>query len=98
MIGAVGFHGSPVDGVAEIGYTVFEPHRRKGYAEESVRGLMHWAREIKAVRRFRVSIAPDNQPSLRLASKLRFLRTGEQIDPEDGVEYVFELRISQSSR
>ena len=93
MLGRVGFHGSPVDEVAEIGYTVFEPHRRNGYAEESVRGLMEWAQEIKAVCRFRLSIGPDNQPSLQLASKLGFTKTGDQMDELDGLEYVFDLDL-----
>ncbi len=94
MIGQAGFHGSPVEGMVEIGYTVFEPHRRNGYAEESVRALMHWAQDVKSIHRFRLSITPDNQPSLGLCSKLGFVRTGEQMDLEDGLEYVFDLDLS----
>ena len=93
MVGHCGFHGPPNAGFAEMGYTVFEPHRRNGYAEESVRGLMQWALDTHQHHRFRLSIAPDNEPSLRLAAKLAFVKIGEQIDPKDGIEHVFELEL-----
>lgn len=92
MIGHIGFHGPPRDGALELGYTVFEPYRRQGYAREAVRGLMDWAFKERGISRFIVSISPDNAPSLALAGKLGFKRTGEQVDPEDGLEYVFELQ------
>jgi RimJ/RimL family protein N-acetyltransferase len=93
MIGHIGFHGPPQEGWAELGYTVFEQHRRRGYAEESVRSMMRWARDSHGVQTFRLSIAPDNGPSLALAAKLGFKQIGEQMDPEDGLEYVFELKV-----
>jgi RimJ/RimL family protein N-acetyltransferase len=36
-------------------------------------------------------VAPDNEPSLAIIRKLGFVRTGEHIDEEDGLEHVFEL-------
>jgi RimJ/RimL family protein N-acetyltransferase len=93
MIGHIGFHGPPIEGAAEIGYTVFPEHRRRGYAREAVLTLMHWSREAHGVQRFIVSISPDNAPSLALASAMGFVRTGEQMDEVDGLEYVFELRL-----
>lgn len=98
MVGHCGFHGAPASGFAEMGYTVFEPHRRNGYAEESVLGLMRWAIETHGQRRFRLSIAPDNEPSLRLAAKLGFVKVGEQVDPKDGLEHVFELELTEERR
>ena len=50
---------------AEFGYTIFEPHRRRGYAEETVRALMDWARQ-RGAQHFIFSIAPDNAASLEL--------------------------------
>lgn len=92
MIGHIGFHGPPAGGWAEMGYTVFEPHRRSGYAEEAVLGMMRWARETHRLDTFRLSIDPGSEPSLALAAKLGFVKIGEHIDPEDGLEHLFELR------
>ncbi len=44
-VGHAGFHEPPgARGWAEVGYTVFPEHRRRGYAEEAVRGLLHQRR------------------------------------------------------
>ncbi len=95
LIGHIGFHGRPdARGAAELGYTIFAPWRRRGHAADAARCLMRWAREAHGIRRFRVSIAPDNAPSLAMAARLGFVRTGEQIDEIDGLEYVFELEIA----
>lgn len=45
LIGHCGFHRCPEDvGRAEIGYTIFAPYRRRGYAAEAAQGLVEWAR------------------------------------------------------
>jgi [ribosomal protein S5]-alanine N-acetyltransferase len=97
MVGNAGFHGEPgvnsanaADAV-EIGYGILPPHRRLGYATEAVEGLLGWARKQR-IHHFVASVAPDNAPSLQIIRKLGFVRTGEHIDPEDGLEHVFELR------
>ena len=91
MIGHAGFHGPPDERRSvELGYTVFEPFRRQGYAAEAARCLMRWAEQVQGVRLFRVSVGEANEPSLALAAKLGFVRVGEQIDEIDGLEYVFE--------
>ena len=91
MMGHAGFHGPPDErGVVETGYTIFEDHRRRGYAEEAVRALFAWARRERGVERFRASVSPMNDPSLRLIKKLGFRQTGVQWDDVDGEELVFE--------
>ena len=97
MVGHCGFHGSPgaaylepyAPGGAEIGYTVFPPYRRNGYATEAVRGLMGWAAEAHGVPTFVLSIAPANEPSQAIARRLGFSVVGLYDDPEDGPEEVF---------
>ena len=97
MIGHAGFHGEPgVNSAAapdavEIGYSILTDHRRRGYASEAVAALLDWAR-TQGIHHFVASVAPDNQPSLAILHKLGFVRTGEHIDQEDGLEHVFELR------
>ena len=94
MIGHMGFHGPPDDdGVAEIGYTVLEGARRKGFAEEGVRALMTWAQREKGITRFRAAVGPWNSPSLALVAKLGFSRVGVQWDERDGEEIVLELSL-----
>jgi [ribosomal protein S5]-alanine N-acetyltransferase len=97
MIGHIGFHGPPgVNGpkkpdALEVGYTVFEPFRRQGYATEAVVGILAWAKEEHGVRHFVASVSPQNEPSLALVRRLGFRQTGTQWDDEDGEELVFEL-------
>jgi [ribosomal protein S5]-alanine N-acetyltransferase len=91
MVGRVGFHAPPdADGVIEIGYEVDARHRRQGYGLECATHLIHCAEELDCVSAVRASIAPDNEPSLRIAKRLGFRRIGEQIDEIDGLELVFE--------
>lgn len=95
MIGHAGFHGPPeVIGRAEIGYTVMPEFRRRGFAQEAADGLMRWARREHGIERFFVSISPENAASLAMAARMGFKKVGEQIDEEDGLEYVFELVAS----
>jgi RimJ/RimL family protein N-acetyltransferase len=92
MVGYINFHGRPDDaGRAELGYTVFEPWRRQGYATEAIIGMMRWASREAPVQAFVLSISPSNVASLALAAKLGFVQVGSQVDEIDGVEYVFEL-------
>ena len=91
MIGHIGFHGPPREGTLEMGYTIFPAHRRRGHACEAAAGMMDWAMREHGIRKFILSISPDNTPSLAVAERLGFQRTGEQWDEEDGLEWVFEL-------
>ena len=91
IIGSLGFHGPPdAEGRAEIGYRVEPEYRRQGYAREAIEALFDWAHQTHGVRRFVASIAPNNEPSLRLANGFGYQKIGEQMDDIDGLEYVFE--------
>lgn len=98
MVGHIGFHTAPrpdylrpfcPEGV-EFGFTVFPAFRRQGYARESSIALMTWARLTHAVKKFVMTIRPDNIPSQRLAAQLGFVRIGSHIDEVDGLEEIFE--------
>lgn len=96
MIGHIGFHGRPgmphlapyAPGGAELGYTLFAPYRRQGYAAEAIEALMGWA-TAQGVPSFVLSIAPANVPSQAIARRFGFVKVGEHDDPEDGLEEVF---------
>jgi RimJ/RimL family protein N-acetyltransferase len=98
MVGHGGYDGPPGRNAAsapdavELGYAIFPPYRGQGYATEAARLLMNAAGKRAAVRHFVLAIAPSNAPSLRIAHRLGFRRTGERTDPERGLEHVFEMR------
>lgn len=101
LVGHVGFHGPPgrnarqdPDAV-ELGYMIFPPFRRRGYATEAVRALIEWARTEQAINRFLFSISPHNEPSLAIARRFGFTEVGRHWDEHDGEELEFELRLDR---
>lgn len=92
-VGRIGFHGPPdAEGMVEIGYRIDSAFRRRGFGFECAGRLIEAAERLQAVSVVRASIAPDNEPSLRIAKRLGFRQIGEQIDEIDGLELVFERR------
>ena len=102
MIGHIGFHDGPgaeylqaySPGAVEFGFTVFSDYRRQGFAREASLALMSWARETHHVRKFIVSIRPDNAASQALARGLGFVLIGSHVDEVDGLEDVLEYNCS----
>jgi ribosomal-protein-alanine N-acetyltransferase len=93
VVGKVGFHAPPdATGAVEIGYRVGVEFRRQGFAQEMAVGLIRWAAD-KGATTCIASVRPDNTPSLRIVDRLGFVRTGEQMDDIDGLEWVFTLRL-----
>jgi len=100
MVGYIGFHTRPgpaylsdlAPGGMEMGYTIFPAFRRRGYAREAVEALISWAAS-QGVRRFVLSIRPDNAPSQAIAARLGFRKVDEHMDEEDGLEEVFRLDV-----
>jgi ribosomal-protein-alanine N-acetyltransferase len=94
VIGYLNFHAAPnEEGQVEIGYTLLPEARGQGYAIEAVGAMFEWATRAHGIRRFRASVAPDNERSLNLIAKLGFRHTGQQWDPDDGLELVYELEV-----
>jgi len=100
MVGHIGFFSRPnprylrpyvADGV-ELGYAVYPPYRRQGYATEAIQGMVRWAAAEHGVENFVMATEPGNTAAISLAEKLGFEKTAEHVDPEDGLEYVFVLR------
>jgi [ribosomal protein S5]-alanine N-acetyltransferase len=98
MIGHAGYHGPPGVNSAEnaaaveFGYKTFPAYRGRGYASQAATLLMEMAR-ARGIRHFVLSVAPDNEPSLSIVRKFGFVRTGERMDEEDGLEHIFELQL-----
>ena len=82
MIGHIGFHTKPgpdylrdyaPQGV-ELGYTIYTPFRRQGYASEALAAMMDWATAKHQVPQFVLTISPENTPSLHMAERFGFVR------------------------
>jgi [ribosomal protein S5]-alanine N-acetyltransferase len=95
-IGHAGYHGPPgVNALSnpeaiEIGYNIEPSFRGRGHATEAAAELLRRAEE-RGVRHYIASCSPDNEPSLAIIRKLGFTQTGEVMDEEEGLEFVFEL-------
>ena len=76
----------------EIGYSIFEEHRRKGYMFEAITGFLGWAK-TEGLSGYVLSVAPTNEASHGLAWKLGATRIGQQIDEKDGPEDIFFCEI-----
>ncbi len=87
-VGRIGCHAAPdATGTVEIGYAVTSPWRRQGIGGQVVEMFLRWL-EDQGVARALASVAPDNEPSMRLLTKRGFVRVGEHWDDEDGLELV----------
>jgi RimJ/RimL family protein N-acetyltransferase len=91
VVGHGGFHGPPDDdGTVEVAYSVDPRFRRRGYAKAILTALLRRADDDPSVRTVRASIRPDNVGSLATINGFGFRKIGEQWDPEDGLEFVFQ--------
>ncbi len=100
IVGAINCHNRPMEFVAlgerslavELGYSIYEPWRRRGIAHETIRALTGWA-ATQGVASLVLSIAPGNAASVGLAQKLGAIRIGSHIDEIDGPEDVYFARF-----
>jgi len=81
VVGDIGFHTPPRDGVVEIGYGLAEAARGQGYATEALTALTAWALAQPGVRRVTADTTPDNAPSQRVLERsgFRCLRADESL-------------------
>ncbi len=105
VVGSMNCHHKPMPFImngqetagVELGYTIFQPHRRKGYATETIKAFTGWAGQL-GVSTFILSISPANVPSIALAEKLGAEEMGRQMDEKDGEEIIFAFQRVLPSR
>ena len=99
IVGSISFHGPPDDqGMMEIGLGVHPNFQRLGYATETLTGMWSWVVEQPGVQLLRYTVAPDNVASVALVKKFGFACVGQQIDPEDGPEDIYEMSANEFRR
>jgi RimJ/RimL family protein N-acetyltransferase len=95
IIGLTNFHDQPdAEGAVEIGYRVVERFRRRGFAREIAFIMWDAAAAHPDVRLLRASVSPTNTASLAIIEGAGFRHVGEQDDPEDGLEYIYDMTVA----
>ncbi|HEX9084394.1 MAG TPA: GNAT family N-acetyltransferase [Gemmatimonadaceae bacterium] len=73
LIGSVGYKGPPLaDGTIEVGYGIVSDQHRRGYATETVRGLLARAFSAPTVRRVIAETLPELEGSIGVLRKCGF--------------------------
>jgi ribosomal-protein-alanine N-acetyltransferase len=99
IIGSAGFHGIPDDtGMVEIGLEIVPEWRGQGYGTEVLHGMWGWVIGQPGVRCLRYTVSPDNAPSQAIIRRLGFTWRGQQVDPIDGPEDIFEMQVADYRR
>ena len=74
----------------EIGFGIVPERQNRGFGQELLLGMWKAISARNDVKVLRYTVAPDNAPSLHIINKLGFTQVGQQMDPEDGLELIFE--------
>ena len=90
-IGRVYIHAKPeIDDEVEIGYSILEKHRRKGYATEAARAAVWFAFEQAGQEVLCAIVKPENIASRKVIEKVGFIHGGTRIvKDDDGVDRTF---------
>lgn len=70
IVGDVGFMGGPLDGIAEIGYSIVPEYRNQGYATEAALYLIHWALQQREIRCVTAQCLNSNLGSIKVLQKI----------------------------
>ena len=99
IVGSTSFHGPPDEkGMMEIGLGVHNDFQRRGYATEALIGMWSWVVDQAGVELLRYTVDPNNEASVAVIKKFGFERVGQQIDPEDGPEDIYEMSANEFRR
>ena len=95
IIGSAGFHNMPDEnGMIEIGFGIVPEMQRQGFGTEILLGMWNMIVKRPDVKILRYTVSPKNKPSMHIIEKLGFKLIGEQLDPEHGIELIFEETVS----
>ena len=72
----------------ELGYRIFTPWQRQGFATEATIAYCSWAASL-GVESLVLSMSPNNIESIRIAQKFSAVQIGSQVDDIDGPEDIY---------
>ena len=99
IVGSASFHGPPDEaGMMEIGLGVHPNFQQRGYATEALTAMWSWVVNQPDVELLRYTVDPNNEASVAVIKKFGFECVGQQIDPEDGPEDIYELSANEFRR
>ena len=99
IVGSISFHGPPDEqGMMEIGLGVHDDFQRRGYATEALTAMWSWVINQPGVEMLRYTVDPNNEASVVVIKKFGFAHVGQQIDPEDGPEDIYEMSADEFRR
>lgn len=90
LIGKAGITDRTIGGKEELelGYHIFEPYRRQGYAKEACRMIMDEVKKEYDRPLYAVTL-PSNESSIRLLKSLGFVLTAQKYSEADPLHLVF---------
>jgi ribosomal-protein-alanine N-acetyltransferase len=93
LIGSGGYKGKPTEyGTVEIGYEITPAYRNKGFATEMAKGLISNAFTDNSVKLIIAHTLPEENASTKILTRFGFVKTGEIMDPDDGLIWKWELK------
>lgn len=96
IIGSAGFHDLPdKNGMIEVGFGIVDNKQNNGFGTELLIGMWKMICQRSDVQTLRYTVSPENAPSMHIVKKMGFTLKGEQIDPEDGVELIYEQSVQE---
>lgn len=95
VVGGIGFHGPPRDGLVEVGYGVVESVRGRGVATAALRQLLEVAAGLDSVRRVCGRTTPDNVASQRVMLAGGFRLVGRD---SEFLHYEVDIRGTSEPR
>ncbi|GAB3299219.1 GNAT family N-acetyltransferase [Hymenobacter tenuis] len=96
IIGTGGFHGPPVNGSVEIGFSIADDWRNQGLGTELVAGLVRHAADTELVRHLTARTTPENSGAQRILEQNGF-RPTTTLPDEDG-RLHFERDIIETDK
>ncbi|MFI5303039.1 MAG: GNAT family N-acetyltransferase [Polyangiales bacterium] len=81
LVGSAGFFGPPRGGETEIGYSIVESLRKRGFATEMVVGLVDHVRHVEALSMLVAHTTMDNVASQQVLRRAGFELTGMGAEP-----------------